>query len=511
QKYKEELAAAEAAHILQQIAESEAELSRLDGESKPLAEALGARRAELSAEGATLAAHALDKANQQNQLIESNQRLAEVKAEAGRLEERLHSAEEAITQAEQRALQCEDELRQLSQRATAVAPEIKRSSEEAAAAEAAKTAAEAEAAGWHEQLAAVRGRLSEAEAGLERLRREALQAAEQGLAQRRKLSESESAWARQEMGARAALRELEKGLAQRASCDAELAAARAELDLRRRRVESARSELDRAEAEASGLRSRHAELGEETLRLHTDLARGKAQAESLEAQGGQNPYWIGAQACLEAGIPGVRGTVRQLFMLEEETYKPYLEDLLGERLYAVVCEDSTAARRCVELLEDSGRGRGRFLVLSALPELPADRGYPDEAKPLLARIRWDARDERAVRFLLGESYALGRTLFTDHWVYGGGSDHESLKLSLSDVQEVRAKVAAAEARAAEVAALRVRCGSDLEVAESRTRAAQQALTEESGTERSLAAQIAEKESSLALYAGDAELSLAEAA
>ena len=39
------------------------------------------------------------------------------------------------------------------------------------------------------------------------------------------------------------------------------------------------------------------------------LAQTKARAESLESQGGQNPYWVGAQAVLGANIPGVVGMV----------------------------------------------------------------------------------------------------------------------------------------------------------------------------------------------------------
>ena len=510
QKYKEELVAAEAAHILHQISAIQKELETLDAEVKPLEESLGTKRAEMSAEGANLAAFNLDKANQQNQLLDCNQKLSEVKGEIGRLEERLRSAEAAGVETDSRAAACKAELESLRQRAEAIVPELEKAQAAAAAARQELQSAETEAEGWQQQMDALREKLSQAEQGLSELRRQTTRAAEEALSRRRKLGDEESKASRQEMQVRGSLRDLEKDLAARLSCETELAPTRAALETQMAAVAAARAELSAAETSLDELRRKQSELSEETMRLHTELAQHKARAESLEAQGGQNPYWVGAQTCLNAGIAGVHGTVRQLFQVED-AYRPYLEDLLGEKLYAVVCEDSTVARQCIETLEASGKGRARFLVLSSLPAEVPQRAYPDEAKPLLSHVQFDPQHEKAVRFLLAEAYALDKALFGAHWVYGGSAQRESLQLSLADVQEIRAKAAACETRSGELTALRSQCEVDIQAAQQRLRQASTTVNSESNKEHSLAAQVAEKESSLSVYAKNAELSAAEAA
>jgi chromosome segregation protein len=510
EKYKEELVSAEAAHILQQVSVLQRELESLDTQVKPLEETLGSKRAEMSGEGANLAAHNLEKANQQNQVIECNQKISAVKSEMGRLEERIHSAQTVLEDAEQRSAACQSELDGMRQRVEAIVPESDRAAAAAAEAQSSLDASQAEASGWHAQLDTLRAKLSEAEQGLDRLRRECLQAADAALAQRRRVSDAESSWSRQEMQVRGSLRELDKDLAQAAVCEADIAPARAALETQRLSVEAARTELSAAEEAVSGLRAKQAELSDETMRLHTELAQHNARAESLEAQGGQNPYWVGAQTVLNAGLPGIIGTVRQLFKVED-AYKHYFEDLLGERLYAIVCEDSSAAKAAVELLDASSKGRARFLVLSSLPGEVADRGYPEEAKPLLAHVQFDPAHEKAVRFLLSETYALGKVLFGSHWVYGGSVEKESLQLNLADVQEIKAKATACRTRTEELSLLRQNCAQDIAAAEQRVKQAAAQTNAETGREHSLVAQISEKESSLNLYARNAELSTSEAA
>ncbi len=511
EKYKAELAAAEAASIIQQAGDIDQQLAVLGEQSKPLEELLGTKRAEQDGEGANLAAANLEKANEQNRVIECNQKISQVKSEIGRLEERVNSSQRETAQIAVRVRECEIEIDQTQARQAAIAPELERASAAVAEAETARDGGQAEVdAGKarHDEQTAL---LKEEDSRLDALRKEALAAAEDALGRRRTLAEAESAFSREEMRLRASLRDLEKDLAQAARAEEESAVSRELSRTQRESAAAAAAQAVAAEDALASVRAALTQAADDTIRLNSELAQTQARAEALEAQGGQNPYWTGAQAALSAGIPGVIGTVRQLIKCDESV-KPYLEDLLGERLYAVVCEDSTAARAAVELLSDSGKGRARFLVLSALPQNFGEKIYPAEAKSLLSQIEIaDAKHEAVVRFLLQEAYTLGKALFGEHWVYGGAKTGESLQVGLAEIGELRAKVAVSREKSEVLAADRAALQERAAAAENEARRAGSEAARQDAQASAAASAVAQKESFIETSRRNVELSTSEAA
>ncbi|MBI4372092.1 MAG: chromosome segregation protein SMC [Elusimicrobia bacterium] len=508
-KYKEELALQEAAHILQQAAEAEKELAGMRESIGPVEQVLGERRSQIAAEGAGLAALNLEKTGEQNRFIEANQRVAETRTEIGRLEERLRGAAEAVAAIDARAEACRAESAAAAGRAAAIAPEIAAVSASVARAEAALAEAAAAAEGARAELAEVEARARDAQAVKDALARQAQAQVQEAHEQGRRASAAESDFARAEVRARAALKSLERDQAACAEARAGLGSLAAERDQADAVLAEASSSAASAESATEDLRRRQAAQGEEAVRLHAELARDKARAEALESQGGQNPYWVGAQAVLGAGIPGVLGMVSSLLRVDAAA-RPAVEDLLGERLYAVVVEDSTAARAGVELLRDSAAGRARFLVLSSLPE-NSERPYPPGARPVLSRVRWDTRHDRVVRHLLAEAYELGGTIFGDHWVSGGAAPKDGPSPSLADLGELRGRAARLESRGTELAAERARLESALAEAAAAGRRAAEALALASGRRHALDSRAAQLEQALGNQERNVELSAEEAA
>jgi chromosome segregation protein len=185
--------------------------------------------------------------------------------------------------------------------------------------------------------------------------------------------------------------------------------------------------------------------------------------------------------------------LQSLFEAQEDI-RVYLGDILGERLHAVVCDDSIAARSAIEFLEASGRGRCRFLVLSSLPESIPERSYPDAAKPLLSKMNFDSRNERLIHFLLAESYALGPAVFSDHWVCGGAAPSEGEGLSLTDMSRLKPELETLGVRKEEVQALRIAASSSIQEMESRVQSIGKNLTDHLGRQQAFQAQLSEKES-----------------
>jgi chromosome segregation protein len=509
QKYKEELAAMEGAHILEQAASIESELAAMQERIGPVEQVLGERRSQIGAEGANLAALNLEKTGEQNRLIEANQKVAETKTEIGRLEERLRGADQAVAAMDARAESCRAESAAAGERAASLAPERESIAAAIAAAEAALAEAKARAAAAAEELAAIEARAAEAQSRRDALSAEARAKTQESYELGRALSAAESDFARAEVRARSALRSLERDETAAAEARAGLAAARAELETAQAAAEAAATAAEAADAAAEALRRRQGELSEETVRLHSELAQTKARAESLEAQGGQNPYWTGAQAVLNAGIPGVVGLVRGLFRADDAV-KPALEDLLGERNYAVVVEDSTAARAGVELLEASGAGRVRFLVLSALPE-SREFPYPPEARPIIERLQFDPRHEKALRHLVAEAYELGGTLFGEHWVFGGSAPKDGVQPTLADLGELKESAVRLESRGTDLSSERARVETELSAAVAAAREAAQALSRESGRRHGLEARAAQLAQGLENHQRNVDLSTEESA
>ncbi len=509
-KYKEELTAMEAKSIIEQAAAIETELASMQERIGPVEETLGKCRSQIGAEGANLAALNLEKTGQQNRLIEANQKVAEVKTAVGRLEERLQSSAQSVAGMDSRVESCRQEAEADRGRAASIDPEIAAVAASIATAEASLSEAKARAEAAGAELAAIEAAVAEAQALKDSLAHQAGALDQDVYELGRRVAATESEFARAEVRARAALRSLERDQTGAAEARGRLDEARAEATAAATAFEAARTAAEAADARAEELRARQSALSEETVTLHSALAQTSARAESLENQGGQNPYWVGAQAVLGANIAGVVGTVRGLFRVDD-AFKPELEDLLGDRLFAIVVEDSTAARLGVELLRASGTGRARFLVLSALSDEVGERSYPAEAKPLLARLQYDPRHSIALRYLFAEAYELEGSLFGEHWVFGGAAAKDGPQPTLADLGEVKEKAAALRLRGAALAEERSQTEVSLTEALQAARLVSSALSQESGRRHGLEARVKALEQSLANHARNVELSTEESA
>jgi chromosome segregation protein len=493
-KYEEELLGLEAAKTLAELSALENQLVELSGKSGPVQEKLDAKRSAVSAEDAEVARLELEKSSRQAEHVAVGNRIAELKGEAGKLDERCRAAGETIASIDNRRVVCERELDVARARLAEMDPQIVQSGAEVDRVRAALENAQKELAGWQAQVDACAGMLAEAERDLAARRRGTLAAADEALAASREVSLRESDLGHRISDLSGVLRNLEKSCADESRHGKELADVRLESAGQSARVSEARQRSAAAQLALAELRRRQTELSDAILRLHSEVSGTKARVESLEAQGGQNPYWVGAQAVLNSGIAGVVGSVRSLIQVEEP-WRPYVEDLLGERLFAVVCEHSNAARAGIALLQAAGSGRARFLVMSTLSGGPGERAYPEQAQPLLRHIRFDPRHEAAMRFLFAESYALDKTLFGDHWVCGGAAPGLGAQLTLSDIEGLRALLAGLEAQAAQRGTDAARLVDEVVAAERRLHEAVAELSAESTREESLRRRLQERQES----------------
>ncbi|MDE1975725.1 MAG: chromosome segregation protein SMC [Elusimicrobia bacterium] len=509
QKYKEELAALEAGQILRQMSDLDARIAVAASQSRPMEEDLGRLRVEVDGEGARIAAMNLEKANAQNEMIAANSRISETKAEISGAQTQKSFCEETAGEAQKRLDAIETETTELLSRLEQTGPEMGRAQSEAEAARAEEGRAREEFSGEESRAKDLSDRCAQIESAMEALRAEALRSAESALSLRRERSRLESDFANQDFATRQSLRDLEKDSARVEALRQELQTAGAAWQERQAASAGKREAAAALEKEFSAAKERRRAAEDAASAGQLGLTMSRARLEAAQARGRENSYWAGAQTVLGAAIPGVIGMVGDLLRMPEDA-AAQMEDALGERLFAVVCEDSVAAKACVELLRTTGRGRGRFLVLSTISAALAERQYPPQALPLLSRLSVLPAHEGIARFLLGEAYSLDKTLFTDHWVCGGSEQAPENAVGPAQIGLLREAVAKQETESSRLEAEKAEAEAAIVRMEEELAAARTALATAEAEEKVAAAQVQERTASLDAARQSAAVSESEA-
>ncbi len=497
EKYQAELKALEATLLCQEIKGLREAVEALSSEAEPLARALEDERARRDAADAEAQAIELRHAELLKTVTDLKAEASQGTTEFARLEERIRHARRSAAEAAASAERLKGEIAGMGARLEEMAPRTEAARLAAAGAkEALETAREA-ADAEDEALAALAGEGAGLEKAFEEAKQSVLAAAQKGLEARRLCDQerSKSAHMQAELASldRDAAREEERALAG----EGELKELAASFESGREAALKARTDLDEARARLESLDREDRDIAASILEKTEAFAAAKARAEALEAEGRKNAYWSGAQACLQASIPGLVGLVGDLISIPEEAREP-LEDLLGERFFAVACQDSKAASEAVAFLRVLGAGRARFLVLDAVPEIPVDRAMPESAAALLKKAGFDPAHEKAVRFLLAEAFELSGALHSGPWVFGGAPQPSGEAASaLADLPSMREALRRLEG---ELEAFRSR--REAAAAESvKARESLQALDARSAEamklELALAARLKEKEGALA--------------
>ncbi len=496
QKYKEELSAAEASQILKEISRLEALLEEERSKRQPLEEAFGQKKVEIDVSGAEISALNLEEAQAQAQAMEAGKKSSEIKSQLARLEERIQSWDrEAVSAAERvKSLQIEEVA--LKEKISSIDEYLDKARLDFERLEGELQNFRQEVEGEAERMDGLSSQVSQAQADWEEKGRKVLEASERLLMETRKVSEGESDLTRIEARIRSSLREYGKDMEVVASLAQALDAVRLELERCEQVLEESKAELTTTRQELENSRLKEKSLEQENLRLHSQIAEAQAQLKALEARGEEDSYWVGAQTVVRSGLPGILGTLQSLFDIEDSV-RIQIQDILGEKLHSVVCEDSSSARNAIDFLKASGRGRCRFLVLSSIPSDSSERSYPEESMPLLSKIKFDSRYESLMRFLFAESYALGPLVFGDHWVCGGAVLSEQEGLSLADIERLRKNLEILKMALAETSAQKEAAAAAIVDWENKSSVAAQKMTESLGRREALAAQLSEKESVLA--------------
>jgi chromosome segregation protein len=497
-KYKAELASMEAGAIIRDIGRIDEELAGEGERMAPVKERADALGVSTQTDEARLQALQLERTRHDEEVLGSNQKISDLKADIKILEERIENtirtAGETNSQLENTKRLIEEEDGRLAE----MAPKLEQLETSAEEARAALEKAKAEHDAFHAEFEKLTGERDAAENAVRELGETQIAAQHELTRLGNERQSVDSRLHQNEFQVKQSFRETEK-VQQKA------AEAREAVSVQESAAARERERVAEAERAVADLDVRHGEVREdlnrrrdERLSVHADIARLKAKIEALEAQGEKDPYFVGAHAVVEAGIPGVRGIVRSLIQVADG-HLPLVEDALGDRLYAVVCDDAAAARAGVEFLKTMGEGRARFLVAGALPDSPpVPSSVPPRGRAVLDFVSCEPRFERSIRYLLSDAYELDGGLYGRHWLCGGSREGESLQLELSDIASLEEALKSSVANERDIEERRTALETELHEIEERRGEARTAFGEAKALCGRVEAELEERRSALSL-------------
>ncbi|MBI3291829.1 MAG: AAA family ATPase [Elusimicrobia bacterium] len=202
-----------------------------------------------------------------------------------------------------------------------------------------------------------------------------------------------------------------------------------ELQERRAALDRLSAERSRLETEIQRLQAEHTRVREQTLQLKTRL---QAITESEAA----DPQVSGTRAVMSLGWKGIWGPVGRVIRVPDP-FLPLLDAVLGNRASYLIADTVTTAERAMAHLRSTGAGRATFLVLERLPELPSSSPFsmPRGWKSLWDVIECEPAAAKALRFLVSKWWYRGQMLASEGILQGGAdipTDRTASSLQLAD-------------------------------------------------------------------------------
>ncbi len=178
---------------------------------------------------------------------------------------------------------------------------------------------------------------------------------------------------------------------------------RTRLQEKQNAAKTAREQITQGEANLKELQQKRTALNEQLSALKSEKAALNAKLEIIRTQGKNDPYWVGVKLVTEAGIFGVKGTLRKALKYKADV-STAVEESFGKYLDAVLCENEAAANAAADKLKAHGKARCKFILLDKVPAAPAASGS------LKAQLKYAAELENLVSLIIGQYNAEGETV-----------------------------------------------------------------------------------------------------
>ena len=219
----------------------------------------------------------------------------------------------------------------------------------------------------------------------------------------------------------------------------------ARVNQKRDEVAKVREEIALGEENHKNLQQQRASLNEKLSVVKSARAALNAKLEMIQAQGKNDPYWLGVQALTQSGISGIKGTLRKALKYPADMGVA-VEEAFGKYLDAILCTDDSCVRQALDLLKQKGDARAKFIILSDVPQISAQEGS------LKQSLEYAPELEKLINCVIGGYDYEEGTVRGRFFVGGGATDIKAPEAYWAEEETVRGEMQTAARQEEEISA-----------------------------------------------------------
>ncbi len=446
QKYRDELKESEIAISLHSLKESTALIAKHSGELQPVVQRLADLENRISAQEGATAALDLNLTHKQKEAAAFNEKISSSKYQVGLLEGEIKNCDNLTAELTAQIASSGAEAQRGQNRLAELAPALAKLKEQLAAVNAELTPLQEKYNAQTSQAQQLEQDLRTADADLQRASNERMTLVQKQMEVSNRISLEESSIQREQEDLIAA----EK--ARQAQTEG-LTALQEGLQEVTLRVQGKQTEADRsktaiaaAETVLRNLQQERSALNEKLSSVKSTRAGLTAKLELIQTQGKNDPYWVGVKTVTEAGLPGVKGTLRKVLKYPKDL-QVAVEEAFGKYLDAVLCDTRETVQKAVALLEQTGKARAKFIVLENVPKAAGNPGGT-----LKTQLTYKAELEDLISLIIGNYSYQNGTVDGGFFVGGGDASVRAPEAYWGEEGSVKEQIAAQAAEEEKLAA-----------------------------------------------------------
>ncbi len=440
QRYREELKESEIAISVCSIKEADGLIAKHTGELEPVLRKLEDLEARISAQEGAAAALDLNLTHKQKEAAEFNEKISASKYQVGLLEGAITNCDNLTAELTAQIAASGAEAQRGQSRLQELAPAIAKLKEQLAAVSAELAPLQEQ---YNKQVASsqqLETDLRNTEAQSQRISGDLMALVRKQMEVSNRISLEESSAQRENEDLITAEKTSQEQTARAEQITRTLEEISARAAAKQAEADQARGAISAGEEDLRKLQTQRTALNEKLSAVKAARAALAAKLEMIQTQGKNDPYWVGAKAVAQSGLPGVKGTLRKALKYPA-SLAVAVEEAFGKYLDAVLCQDDNALQQALSVLKQHGKARAKFIVLSHVPQTAAA-----ETGTLKKQLSYASELEDLINFIIGGySYESG-TVTGGFFVSGGAADVRAPEAYWGEEETVRGEM---EAKAAE--------------------------------------------------------------
>ncbi len=367
QKYREELKESEIAISLRSLKESTALIANYSGELQPVVQHLADLENRISAQEGATAALDLNLTHKQKEAALFNEKISASKYQVGLLEGAIKNCDNLTAELTAQLAASGAEAQRGQNRLAELAPAIAKIKASLAAITAELTPLQETYNTKTADAQRMEAQLRTLETDLQRAANEQMNLVQKQMEISNRIALEESNIKREEEDLISAEKLRQSQTQGLAALEESLQEVTLRVQGKQAQADSSRQAITAGETTLRNLQQQRASLNEQLSAVKSARAGLAAKLELIQTQGKNDPYWVGVKTVLEAGLTGVKGTLRKALKYPAEL-QVAVEEAFGKYLDAVLCDTHSTVQQAISLLKQNGKARAKFIVLEGVPQ-----------------------------------------------------------------------------------------------------------------------------------------------